>query len=105
MSINNLIDRSVRCAQCGTPGVGTCNCWARCPCGWIYEAGGRCPAPVHGAWDPWIAEAIDIYAGLVGAGELSEAACKRIFDSDLRGLFSMGYAPDEAISTVLSSRP
>lgn len=105
MSINGLIDKSVCCALCGSPSVGTCKCWARCACGRSYEAEGRCPGRAHGELDPWFKEVIDIYAELVGASGLSAAACRCLLNADLLELFSMGYAPDEAISMVLSSRP
>jgi hypothetical protein len=33
VSINDLIDRAVRCTSCGVQGVGTCGCWDICTCG------------------------------------------------------------------------
>ena len=105
MSVNNLINKCVRCVLCGSPGVGNCKCWVRCPCGRTYEAEGRCPGRVHGELDPWLKQAVDIYAELLGASDLSAAACRRLLNADLQGLFSMRYTPDEAIGMVLSSRP
>lgn len=35
-----MIDKAVRCAPCGTQGVGNCECWARCAtCGHSYARG------------------------------------------------------------------
>lgn len=47
MSIINSIDSNVRCTKCGTKGVGNCDCWTRCNCGWSYEKGGKCRNPIH----------------------------------------------------------
>ena len=43
MSLKDLINASVRCALCGSKGVGTCNCWTKCAtCGCYYERGTSC---------------------------------------------------------------
>jgi hypothetical protein len=44
---DSLVDASVRCGKCGTPGMGTCACWVRCSCGWWAEAGRPCRNPLH----------------------------------------------------------
>lgn len=45
MSLGDLIAKSVRCTKCGTQGVGNCDCWVRCSCGWFVEPGKFCPNP------------------------------------------------------------
>lgn len=45
MSINKAIDAHVRCLKCGTPGVGKCDCWEFCTCGYIIEKGKICHNP------------------------------------------------------------
>lgn len=40
--LERMIDATMRCLKCGTPGIGTCSCWERCSCGWTAEAGKPC---------------------------------------------------------------
>jgi hypothetical protein len=48
VSIRDLIDANVECTNCGTKGVGNCECWHKCPaCGWSklrdeLDSTGRC---------------------------------------------------------------
>lgn len=32
LPIHTLIDAGVKCGKCGTPGVGTCDCWVKLEC-------------------------------------------------------------------------
>ena len=48
MSIGDLIHASVRCVKCGAKGVGTCDCWVKCPCGWTKGRDEPCGNPIHG---------------------------------------------------------
>jgi hypothetical protein len=49
--LSQLIDQSVHCVRCGTPGVGNCTCWgSRCPCGWYRRHGELCQGPHHLAY-------------------------------------------------------
>ena len=48
MSINDAIDACVKCAVCGTRGVGKCDCWQNCVCGLTVRKGKLCDHPVHG---------------------------------------------------------
>lgn len=43
--IDKMITSSVRCTRCGARGVGTCNCWAECACGWLHATGEACRNP------------------------------------------------------------
>jgi len=45
MAINRMIDSNVRCSICGTKGVGNCDCWEDCSCGWVHEKGKPCRNP------------------------------------------------------------
>ena len=53
--MNRLIDTAVHCSICGTQGVGNCDCWITCQCGWSYPRGAEsllpqpCKNPVHRA--------------------------------------------------------
>ncbi len=44
MSINSLIDSCVKCVQCGK-GLGSCDCFIVCLCGWFREPGVCCKNP------------------------------------------------------------
>lgn len=44
-ALDRLIESSVKCSICGTPGVGTCDCWERCSCGWYALKGNLCRNP------------------------------------------------------------
>lgn len=37
--IAKLINESVKCSKCGMQGVGNCDCWIKCKCGWWVEKG------------------------------------------------------------------
>ena len=43
--IDKLITSSVRCTRCGAQGVGTCDCWVQCACGWTKGRGEECGNP------------------------------------------------------------
>lgn len=43
--LNRLVESSVSCAKCGTKGIGACDCWERCSCGWMAEKGKPCDNP------------------------------------------------------------
>lgn len=36
---------NLSCTICGSKGVGTCDCWTKCSCGWLYEKGTACRNP------------------------------------------------------------
>lgn len=44
-SLDRMIDASVRCSKCGTPGVLNCLCYVECSCGWYAERGKPCRNP------------------------------------------------------------
>lgn len=48
MSLDRLVDQAVRCVKCGA-GIGKCDCWVWCTCGWRAERGKPCnnPATTH----------------------------------------------------------
>ena len=46
--INRMIDSSVSCSKCGTKGMFNCDCFYRCPCGWIIEKDKDCHNPKCG---------------------------------------------------------
>lgn len=33
------------CSKCGAEGIGTCDCWEHCSCGWWAEKGKPCGNP------------------------------------------------------------
>lgn len=43
--LNGMVDASVRCSKCGTPGMFQCGCYVQCSCGWIAERGKPCRNP------------------------------------------------------------
>jgi hypothetical protein len=43
--INSMVDAVVSCVLCGTSGVGNCDCWEHCSCGWWARAGTPCRNP------------------------------------------------------------
>lgn len=45
MSLSHLIDAAVQCGKCGAQGLGSCDCWERCSCGWWPEKGQPCGNP------------------------------------------------------------
>jgi len=45
MSLETMISDSACCVKCGSLGVGTCDCWEPCPCGWTKERGEECNNP------------------------------------------------------------
>lgn len=45
--IEAMVDAVMRCTKCGTQGMGNCDCWTECECGWRYEKGGECANEVH----------------------------------------------------------
>lgn len=47
MPIDKLISQRVKCTICGVQGVGNCNFWEMCSCGWFKEKGGKCNNPIH----------------------------------------------------------
>ena len=51
--MNALIDRTpMKCSVCGAPAMGgrpSCECWARCDCGWFYRTGESCRNSIHAA--------------------------------------------------------
>ena len=42
MSINRMVDMAVTCSRCGTKGIGNCDCFERCSCGWFADKGKPC---------------------------------------------------------------
>lgn len=44
--IEAMIDSVMKCVNCGAK-MGTCDCWANCSCGWLYERLGECGNPIH----------------------------------------------------------
>lgn len=40
--VNRMVDSTVSCVKCGARGIGTCDCWERCSCGWLAEKGQPC---------------------------------------------------------------
>jgi hypothetical protein len=46
--LRGLVNASVSCTICKTPGPpGTCSCWVKCICGWLYERGKHCRNEAH----------------------------------------------------------
>lgn len=45
MSLGEMIKRSVECVKCVAKGIGNCDCWERCSCGWFAEKGKPCRNP------------------------------------------------------------
>jgi hypothetical protein len=45
--IEAMVDAAVRCTLCGARGLRSCDCWAKCQCGWLYESGTDCRNEVH----------------------------------------------------------
>jgi len=43
--IDRLITSRVHCTRCGAQGVGTCDCWVQCACGWTKGRGEECGNP------------------------------------------------------------
>ena len=44
----------MKCTICKEP-AGACDCWVKCPCGWLYERGENCNNPKHKEQkDKWI---------------------------------------------------
>jgi hypothetical protein len=45
--IERMVDSVMSCTLCGAKGVGTCDCWVTCSCGWHFEKGTECRNEVH----------------------------------------------------------
>ena len=43
--IKRMIDSAVSCGKCGTSGVGNCDCYEHCSCGYWAEKGKPCRNP------------------------------------------------------------
>ena len=43
--LDGMIDANVTCTRCGTKGVGNCDCWEPCGCGWSKGRGEPCDNP------------------------------------------------------------
>lgn len=41
-----IVDSAVRCTKCGA-GMGKCDCWTQCECGWLFEKGTKYRNPIH----------------------------------------------------------
>lgn len=49
-TIDKLVIVNAHCTKCGSKGVGSCTCWTRCKCGWLYETSigpSGCCNPLH----------------------------------------------------------
>jgi len=46
--IESMIDAAVTCGKCGTRGIGNCDCYRKCSCGWFAEKGKPCTNPKCG---------------------------------------------------------
>jgi hypothetical protein len=43
--IEEMIDSVVKCLKCGAAGIGTCDCWEECSCGWYADKEKPCGNP------------------------------------------------------------
>lgn len=67
--IDALLDQvKMRCTRCNAP-AGSCSCWTKCRCGWLFETGAACRNPRH------VGEAV---AGDVAATVLSRLEGRRV---------------------------
>jgi pyocin large subunit-like protein len=61
--IDALIDNSdLRCMVCRSP-MGTCDCWTKCACGWLFEKDTKCRNPIHGGNKTGILRAVALGKG------------------------------------------
>ena len=46
-AIGDMINNTVKCVKCGA-GMGECDCWTKCKCGWLFEKDSKCNNPKCG---------------------------------------------------------